>query len=178
MATTKAKKEEVVKELGAKLAKQKALVFADFKGLKVKDLSNLKKKLKSVVSEFKVAKKTLMAVAFEDQKINVDPKNMAGEIALILGYNDEVAPAKTVYEFSKTNEHIKIIGGYLNGQSLSMEEVVLLAKLPSKEQLLANLVGSLSQPMRGFAQVLNGNLRGLVIALSEIQKSKNLICNL
>lgn len=172
MATTKAKKQEVVKELGAKLAKHKALVFADFTGLKVKDLSNLKKKLKSVVSEFKVAKKTLMAVAFEDQKINVDPKKMVGEIALILGYNDEVAPAKTVYEFSKTNEHIKIIGGYLQGQSLSADQVVALAKLPTKDQLLANMVGSLSAPMRGLATVLNGNLRGLVIALSEIQKSK------
>jgi large subunit ribosomal protein L10 len=124
------------------------------------------------VAEFKVAKKTLLAVAFKEQKIDIDPKAMTGEVGLILGYKDEVAPAKAVYEFSKTNEHIKIIGGYLNGQSLSIEEVVSLAKLPTKEQLLANLVGSLSQPMRGFAQVLNGNLRGLVIALSEIQKSK------
>jgi len=172
MAITKQKKEEIVRDLSDKLAKQKAIVFADFTGLKVKDLSQLKKKLKLNMAEFKVAKKTLMGVAFREQKIDVDTEGLAGELALVLGYQDEVAPAKVVYEFAKTNEHIKIIGGYLNGMALSVAEVVALAKLPSREQLLANLVGSLSQPVRGLAQVLNGNLRGLVLALSEIQKSK------
>jgi len=172
MAITKAKKQEVVKEISDKLAKQKAIVFADFTGLKVKDLSNLKKNLKLSVSEFKVAKKTLMAVAFKDQKIDIDPELMPGQVALVFGYKDEVAPARAVYEFSKTNEHVKIIGGYLQGQALSVEQVVALAKLPTREQLLANMVGSMASPIRGFAQVLNGNLRGLVMALSEIQKSK------
>jgi large subunit ribosomal protein L10 len=170
MAITKAKKQEVVKEISDKLTRQKSMVFADFTGLKVKDLSNLKKSLKLSVSEFKVAKKTLMAVAFNDQKIDIDPELMPGQVALVFGYEDEVAPARVVYEFSRTNEHLKIIGGYLQGQALSVDQVVSLAKLPTREQLLGNLVGCLSSPMRGFAQVLNGNLRGLVMALSEISR--------
>lgn len=172
MAITKAKKQEIVKELSDKLARQKALVFADFTGIKVKDLSDLKKKLKLGAAEFKVAKKTLMTVAFKDQKINIDPEQMSGEVGLVLGYGDEVVPARVVWEFSKTNNNIKIIGGYLQGSPLSVQEVTALAKLPSREQLLANIVGNLASPMRGLAAVLNGNLRGLVLALSEIQKSK------
>ena len=170
MAISKVKKQEIVKELIDKLDKQKSLVFADFSGLKVKDLSKLKKKLKLDDAEFKVAKKTLMDIAFKDKKISIDVKQFHGEVALVLGYRDEISPAKIVYEFSKTNDHLKILAGYLQEQLLSAAQVVSLAQLPSKEQLLANLVGSLLSPMRSFAAVLQGNLRGLVCALSEISR--------
>jgi large subunit ribosomal protein L10 len=170
MAVTKAKKQEIVKQLGDKLARQKAVVFADFTGLKVKDLSDLKAKLRQSDSEFKVAKKTLMKVAFKEKGINIDPKSLAGEIALVMGYSDEVAPAKTVYEFSKTNQNIKILGGLLEKNVLTLEQVLNLAKLPSKQELYAKLVGTISAPSRNFVGVLQGNIRGLVSVLSQIKK--------
>jgi len=170
MAVTKAKKQEIVKQLGDKLARQKAIVFADFTGLKVKALSDLKAKLRLNDSEFKVAKKTLMKVAFKEKGINIDPKSLTGEIALVMGYSDEVAPAKTIYEFSKTNQNIKILGGLLEKNVLTLEQVLNLAKLPSKQELYAKLVGTISAPSRNFVGVLQGNIRGLASVLSQIKK--------
>jgi large subunit ribosomal protein L10 len=146
------------------------VVFADFTGLKVKDLGTLKTSLRKQNAEFKVAKKTLMKVAFKEKGIDTDPKTLAGEIALVMGYGDEVAPAKLVYEFSKTNQNIKILGGLLENKMLSIEQVMSLAKLPSKLELYAKLVGTLSSPTRNFVGVLQGNLRGLVTVLSKIKK--------
>ncbi len=170
MAISREKKEAIVKDLGTKLAKQKSIVFADFSGLKVKDLGELKAKLRSGNAEFKVAKKTLMKVAFKEKGIDIDPKNLAGEVALVMGYGDEVAPAKMVYEFSKTNENVKIIGGLLENNVLTVAQVTSLAKLPSKQELLAKMVGSISAPTRNFVGVLQGNIRGLVQVLSQIKK--------
>lgn len=171
MAITKEKKQAITKELADKLAKQKSLIFADFSGLKVKDLSELKKKLKAAGAEFKVAKKTLIDLAFKNSKIDIGAKNLAGQIALIFGYTDEVAPAKIIYEFGKTNEHIKILGGYLR-QPLTIAQVESLAQMPSREQLISNFISVLSSPIRGLAAVLRGNIYGLVYTLNQIQKSK------
>jgi large subunit ribosomal protein L10 len=169
MPITRAKKEEIVKELSEKLGRQKSIVFADFTGLKVKDLAVLKAKLRAQNAEFKVAKKTLMNVAFREKGIEADPKSLAGEIAIVMGYGDEVAPAKMVYEFSKTNQNIKILGGLLENKIIALEQVLQLAKLPSKQELLGKLVGTLSAPSRNFVGVLQGNIRGLVTVLSKIK---------
>ncbi|MCU0653709.1 MAG: 50S ribosomal protein L10 [Candidatus Pacebacteria bacterium] len=170
MAITRKRKEEIVKELGVKLSKQKSIVFADFTGLRVKDMADLKSKLRAGNAEMKVAKKTLMKVAFKEKGINVDPKALAGEVALVMGYGDEVAPAKLVWEFSKTNDKIKILGGLLENNVLAAEQVLSLAKLPSKKELHAMLVGTISAPSRNFVGVLQGNIRGLVTVLSKIKQ--------
>ncbi len=170
MAVSRAKKEEVVKELSTKLAKQKSIVFVDFIGLKVKDLGDLKAKLRQSDAEFKVAKKTLMRVAFKERGIDIDSKTLVGEVALVMGYGDETAPAKMVYEFSKTNQNVKILGGMLENNALTIAQVANLAQLPSKQELYAKLVGTISAPSRNFVGVLQGNIRGLIQVLSQIKK--------
>lgn len=155
-----------------KLDRQKAAVFADFSGLKVKDLTDLKNKLRQKGAEFKVAKKTLMNLALKEKGIDADAKVMAGEIAMVMGYDDEVSAAKEVHQFSKTNQNLKILGGLLENKLIDAPQVMALALLPSKLELLAQLTGSLSAPSRNFVGVLQGNLRGLIQALSQIQKSK------
>jgi len=172
MPITKQKKKEIVKDLADKLEKQKAIVFADFAGLKVKDIGDLKVKLRAGGAEFKVAKKTLMKVAFAQRGLELDPKPLEGQIAMAIGYQDEVAPAKVLREFSKTNQNLKILGGLLENKLIDAAQVLSLALLPSKLELLAQLTGSLSAPSRNFVGVLQGNLRGLVQVLSQIQKSK------
>jgi large subunit ribosomal protein L10 len=169
MPISKAKKKEIVKALGEKIAKQKAMVFVDFTGLKVKDLSVLKNTLRASRAEFKVAKKTLLSLAFKEGKIPAEPKEMAGEIALVLGYDDQAAPAKIVYEFSKLNKNIKILGGYLENKMIGASDVLALALLPSRDQLLAKLVGSLSAPARNLAIVMQANLKNLVYVLSKVR---------
>jgi len=172
MPITKQKKQEIIKELADKLDRQKAAVFADFSGLKVKDLTDLKNKLRQKGAEFKVAKKTLMNLALKQKGIDADTKAMAGEIAMAMGYDDEVSAAKELQEFSKTNPNLKILGGLLENKLIDAAQVLSLAQLPSKLELLAQLTGSLAAPSRNFVGVLQGNLRGLVQALSQIQKSK------
>jgi large subunit ribosomal protein L10 len=172
MPITKQKKREIIKELADKLDRQKSAVFADFSGLKVKDLTDLKNKLRQKGAEFKVAKKTLMNLALKQKGIDADTKTMAGEIAVAMGYDDEVSAAKELYQFSKTNQNIKILGGLLENKLIDAAQVLSLAQLPSKLELLARLTGSLAAPSRNFAGVLQGNLRGLVQVLSQIQKSK------
>lgn len=167
MPATKEKKNEIIKELNEKIGKQKAIIFADFAGLKVKDLAVLRNKLAQVGSEFKVAKKTLMKIVFNDKKIPIDIKTLSGEVALVMGYSDEISPAKILYEFSGENANIKILGGYLENKLLGVDQVIALAKLPTRQQLLGNIVQRISSPLQNFLSVLQANLRNLVIVLAK-----------
>jgi large subunit ribosomal protein L10 len=172
MAITKAKKEEILTELKDKLSRQKSIVLVGITGLKVKDLSALRKQLRASGSELKVVKKTLAEKALKDQKIDFDKKTFKTEVGFVFGFEDEILPAKTVYKFSKTNENLKILGGFLEGLYKDGKEVVVLAQLPGKQELLAKMVGSLSSPISGFVNVLQGNIKGLVLALNAISKNK------
>jgi len=168
---TRKQKEDLVGELKDKLVKTKAAVFADYTGLSVAKMTELRRKLRAAGgAELKVAKKTLIDLALKQAGLKgVDSKEMAGQIALIMGYGDEVAPAKTVYTFGKTDEHLKIIGGILGTSYITSEAVIGLAKLPSKQELLAKAVGSIAAPLSGLLNVLQGNIRGLVQILSQIK---------
>lgn len=172
MALTKAQKEKVINDLKEKIERQKAIVFTVITGLKVKDLANLRKDMKKKDCELKVAKKTLISSAFKQNKIEVDAKKLEGEIALGFGYKDEVLPFKTLYEFSKGNENLKILGGLIGNELLGKEKAIELGQLPTKEELLSRLVGSVSAPISGLVNVLQGNIKGLVCALSAISKIK------
>jgi large subunit ribosomal protein L10 len=169
MPLNKDQKTKALDALKDKIKKQKAIFFVDFAGFKVKDMSNLRKKIRGVEGEFKAAKKTLMNLAFKDAKIEVDAKKLQGEIALVLGYKDEVSPAKLIWETAKGNQNLKILGGFMNNKLMTKEEVEVLAQLPSRDELLAKLVGSIASPMSGFLTVLQGNIKGLVRVLSQIK---------
>ena len=121
-----------------------------------------------------VAKKTLMNLAFAEAKIeNLSIKDFEGRVAVVFGYEDEVAPAKIVGEFKKTHkDNIDFLGGILENKYLNKEEVSALSKLPSKQELYAKIVGSLNAPVSGFVNVLAGNLRGLVTVLKAIEEKK------
>ena len=170
MPLTKTQKQKILEELKEKIARQKAMIFVDFTGLKVKDLSNLRKKIKMVGDEIKVAKKTLLELALKSAKLETEIKKIPGEIAVVFGYKDEVSPAKTVYQFSKENQNLKILGGFLENKFREAQDFVTLAQLPTREELLAKLVGSISAPVSNFVSVLQANIKGLIYALSAIKK--------
>lgn len=169
---TKEQKQNIVKDIEKKLEKQKSIVFMDFAGVKVQELAQLREKLKEEGGEMKVAKKSLMGKALKNKNIEIDPKKLEGEVAMVLGYEDEVAPSKLVYQFSKENQKAKILGGFLENKFYEMADIIRLAELPGKEQLLAMLVGTLSSPASGLVSVLSGNARKLVFALSRIKEKK------
>jgi large subunit ribosomal protein L10 len=170
---TKNQKIELVKELTEKIKAAKSTVFVDFKGLKVKDTTELKKSLREAGVEYIVARKTLFDIALKNAGIEgVSIKTMEGQVALSFSNNDEVAGAKIIDTFAKTNENVKLLGGVLGTQVMSAAEVKALAKIPSKEQLLGQLVGTLNAPISGFVNVLAGNLRGLVQVLNAVKEQK------
>ncbi len=165
---TKAQKNEIIEKLGEELEKQKSIVFIDFQGLKVKDLLSFRKQLKKVGAILRVAKKTLLQKALNAKNINVDLKKLSGEIAAVFVIDDLVSAAKAVFQFSKTSEHVKVLGGYGDNQMYAPEILKEIASLPSREQLLGRLLGSIASPLSGFMNVLQGNTKGLVVALNAI----------
>jgi len=172
MAKTKEQKQDTLTQLSENIEKQNAVVFVDYKGLKVGQLSELRKQLKAVGSRMIVAKKTLLSKVFKEKGIEADFKNMDGQIAAIFAFEDPVVPMKTTYTFAKSNEDLKILGGYFEDSMQDTESIVAIASLPSREELLAKLVGTLAAPMSGFATVLQGNIKGLVVALNAIRDKK------
>lgn len=172
MAQTKVQKEVIVKDLVEKLKSSKAVVFSDYKGLNVKDMTTLRRDLRVEGVDLKVLKKTLMQIALKDAGIEMDVKKLEGQIAIAVSSRDEVAAAKIIAKLAKVNENLKIAGGILGTKELSAEEVNALAKLPSKEELLAKLVGTLNAPVSGFVNVLAGNMRGLVTVLKAVADKK------
>lgn len=169
MPLTKNQKTKVLEELKDKIVKQKAVVFADFTGIKAKDITDLRKQLRSEGAELKVAKKTLAKIAFAEQGIEVNTKQLQGEVAVIFGYADEILPAKSANKFASKEPNFKILGGLLDNKYREAADIIALAKLPSRQELLANMVGSIAAPMSGFMSVLQGNTRGLVRVLSQIK---------
>lgn len=169
---TKQQKEIIVKQLAEKLKNSKAVVFSDYKGLNVKDMTVLRKDLKAEGVDLQVLKKTLINIALKDAGIEMDAKKLEGQVAIAVSSKDEVAAAKIIAKLAKVNENLKIVGGILGTKELSASEVNALAKLPSKEELLSKLVGTLNAPVSGFVNALAGNIRGLATVLQAIADKK------
>ncbi len=147
------------------------MVFVDFAGLKVKDLLTLRKELKKANAKLQVAKKTLLQKAFTEKIIAVDLKKLSGEVAAIFAYDDPIPAAKIAYQFAKTNEHLKVLAGYIDSQMYEAAVLKEIASLPSKEQLLGRLVGSIASPISRFMNVLQGNTKGLLRVLAQAKTS-------
>jgi large subunit ribosomal protein L10 len=170
MAITKEKKKKILEQLKEKIEKQKIMIFVDFTGLKNKDFFALRKKLRELGNDMKVAKKTLINLALKEKDLNVvDVRKMLGEVAVIFGMKDEITGAKIVYEFSRENKNLKILGGILEKNFIGPEKIEELAKLPTKEELLAKLVSDISAPISNFVYVLKSIPQSLVFVLSQIQ---------
>lgn len=179
MAKTKLQKKQIIEDLKQNLKNQKAVVFVDFQGLNAKTLSELRNKLKESDCLLKVVKKTLLGLAFESLRIfsskekvslKEEVKNMEGELALVFGFKDEIMPAKIIYQFSKENENLKILGGLVKNEEyklLTVQEIIDLALLPSREEVFARLIGTLNAPITNFVGALKGNLRNFIFILSE-----------
>ncbi|MFA5188084.1 MAG: 50S ribosomal protein L10 [Patescibacteria group bacterium] len=173
MPKTKDQKKKIIENLTDKFKSFKSLVFTDYKGLTVKEASDLKRLCKKEGIEYLVAKKTLITKALEKAGLtDMNVKNLQGNIALVIGFEDEIAPAKITANFAKTHEALKMLGGIMESKFIDLAQVVALSKIPSKAELLAKLVGSINAPVSGFVNVLAGNLRGLVQVLNSIKEQK------
>ena len=169
---SKDQKKQLAKDFIQNLIESKATVVVDYKGMTVNEMGELRNALREESIKMKVLKKSVAQVAFDDQKIELDARNMEGQLAFVYGGEDEVSAAKIISKLGKDNENLKMLGGVLEGKAMDQAEMTALSKLPSKDELLAKVVGSLKAPISGFVNVLSGNLRGLVGVLSAIKDTK------
>jgi len=173
MALTKDEKKKAIKSLEEKIEKQKSIVFIDFSKVNSKDIFAFRKKLKDAGCDLKVSKKTLLGIAFGKKNAELweeAKKNIPGQLAVVFGMEDEVAPAKVSFQFTKQSENVKVLGGVFEKKFANREMIFALSTIPSRDELLAKLVGSLAAPISGFENVLQGNIKGLLYALSAIKK--------
>lgn len=171
MAKTRQQKEETVKQIQEKLGKAKSVIFADYKGLTTKQLSDLRDKLREQNAEFTITKNTLLKLAMPTT-YPLPPTAYQNPTATLFAYDDEISPIKILVKALKDAALGEIKMGFLGAESLDETKIQYLASLPSKDQLKGQTVGILVAPLQGMVSVLQGNLRNLVYALSEIQKMK------
>jgi large subunit ribosomal protein L10 len=158
---TKAQKKESIDNLEAMLPDSKITIFTTFAragepGLSVAQLQQLKRALRQSDGEYVVAKKTLVEKALQDLKYDgVDIFGMDGSMGLVLAHGDAFAVAKQLYTFAKANPALKLFVAWMDGHSLSHEELIDMATLPSRDELLARLLGMMKYPLSSLAIVLN-----------------------
>lgn len=165
-------KEQVVAELAEKLASAKATFLADYRGLNVEQLNKLRSELRGAGVEYRVVKNTLLRLAAQGTGAAALDPFLEGPTAIAIAGQDPVAPAKILSDFAKANAKFELKGGALEGKALSVEDVKALAELPSREQLLAMMLGSLNAPASNFVGVLAAIPRSLVQVLAAIQDQK------
>lgn len=171
MPKTKEQKEQLLAGLNDKLQSAKSAVLVDYKGLKVNETEELRQILREKQIEFNVVKNTLVKIALKKQGIEFDASIFDKPVAIAFTLTDEVAPAKEINLFAKKHEALEILAGILEHKMIDASAVRQLASLPSREELLAKMVGSIASPLSGMVNVLAGNIRGLVNVINAY-KSK------
>jgi large subunit ribosomal protein L10 len=172
MPKTRQEKEEIVAELSDKLARMKSAVFTSVSGYTMDDANELRQKGREQGVELLIAKKTLLVRALEKSGFNVGKDALEGSILTTIGFDDEVAAAKLMAEYAKDRDGITLAGGILEGNFVGEDAVMQLSTLPSRDELLAKLVGSINAPVSGFVNALAGNLRNIVYVLNAVKESK------
>lgn len=147
-------KKEAVAEIGAQVAKAQAIVLAENRGLPVGDMTALRKKAREAGVYFRVLKNTLARRAVADTPFNALAEKMVGPLAYGISA-DPVAAAKVLHEFAKGNEKFVITAGSMPNSMMTPQQVAALASMPSREELLAKLVGTMQAPVTKFVQTLN-----------------------
>lgn len=176
MAITREAKEQAVQQLTNDLGRIKLAVMTDYRGLTVAEVEELRANLRSEGISYKVTKNTLLKLAVKNnpELKGVDLSAFTGPMALALGFDDEVAPARVIFQYAKSHDALDIVGGITGeGKLLTGAEVKALATLPSREQLLAQVVGTIAAPLSGFVGVMAGNVRSIVNVLNAIKEAQD-----
>lgn len=172
MPKSKSQKDATVAELSASLAESKGVVFVNPGNINVADVTMMRQKCQKEGVRYFVAKKTLLTIALREAGIEFNAKTQLEGTVGIAFSQDEIAPAKTLAEFGKGREGFALLGGILEKSFIDKKGVTALAKLPSKQEMLGMLVGTIQAPVSSFVRVLNGNVSGFVRVLGAISAQK------
>lgn len=161
---------DTVDSIKTKLAKAKAMIVADYRGLTHKQAEDFHKALKKVGGEFLVAKNSLLRIASEDTEFKLQKTDLVGPSGALLSYEDEITPLKELSKLVKTLNLPVVKFGFIGGNRYDANEIDKIAKLPAKSVLQGQLVSQLNSPLYGLAYSLNYNLQKLVYTLGQIKK--------
>jgi large subunit ribosomal protein L10 len=164
-------KRQIVAEIKTKLENSSAAVLTDYRGLNVAQVTELRKRMREAGVEYKVLKNTMIRFAAHELGLEGLDPYLEGPTAVAFSA-DPVAPAKIIYDFAKANKALEVKVGVLEGKVIEAAQVKALADLPSREELLAKVVGGMQAPLYGMVSVLSGTLRSFVYALEAVRKQK------
>ena len=173
MAITKDKKQTLVADLTELLSSAKTTVYARYQGLSVAELQDLRKAAREAGVKIKVVKNRLVRVAMGEIAVykDTDTTGLTGQLLYAVSDSDEVAPAKVLAEFAKTHPALELVGAFSDaGANLSTAEVTALAALPTKNELIAQVVAQLLSPVTDSVSALSGGLSGIVSGLEAHAK--------
>lgn len=156
-----AQKQSDIAELKEKFEKSKLVILTDYRGINVEDITKIRADLRKANCEYKVAKNTTLKFAAKEANLEGITDLLEGPTAITFSYEDYVEPAKVLYNYAKDSEFYKIKGGVMDGKVISVDEVLKLAKLPSREMLLTQL-----------ATVLLANIRNVAVVLDQVREQK------
>ena len=154
-------KEEAVNSLAAELKDASLVLLVDYRGITVEDATKLRKEVREANAEYKVIKNNIIKRALNENGENGLDSLLEGPTALITSKEDYLAPTKAIYNFAKNNDFYKIKGGIIEGKVMTADEIITIAKLPSRQELLAKLAGALL-----------GNITKLAVALDQVRSQK------
>lgn len=166
-------KKALVSDLAEKLKNSCAGVFVNYKGINVADDTKLRKELREAGIEYAVIKNTMLLRASEQAGLDGLDSILKGTTAVAISKDDYASAARILSDFSKDNKSFKAKAGFIDGRVISQAEVDELAKLPNKEVLIAQVLGTMNAPIAGLATVLNGTIRSLAIVLSAIAEKQS-----
>jgi len=169
MIKTKQQKQEFVRSFEKEITSAKNFCFAGYQGLTVKELEDLRKKVRATDAEFRVIKNRLVSRVLKNLKIDNFDQHLKGATAIVLEKGDAVKTIKTLSTFSKNNNKLKIKAGYFDNKFLSASDVARIAALPSKEALVAQVVFGMSTPIIRLMHCLTAPMRNLAGALKKAE---------
>ncbi len=166
-------KDLIIGQLVKELEKKSTFFVTEYSTVSAMGLDRLRSKLRTANTRYFVIKKSLGKKALEKANIAGISESLSGSCAIAFASGDPVQPSKILVEFIKENEAFKIKSAYLNGRLVTVDQVKQLASLPSKEVLVARVVGGIQAPISRFVNVLSGSLRKVVTAIDAIAKKKS-----
>ncbi|MBI4845730.1 MAG: 50S ribosomal protein L10 [Candidatus Omnitrophica bacterium] len=165
-------KNYMVKQINQHLKDASGLIVANFENLKAVEINALRRKLEKNSSRLFLTKNTLLRRVFSEFKCEEISKYLQGKSGVAICRKDPVSVAKTLFDFSKEHETFKVRGGVVDGEFINESKTKELSELPSKDILRATVLMRMKSPISGLVNVLNGSIRGLVVALNQINKQK------
>jgi len=169
----KEKKEQIVTALNEDFHKAKALIFTDYRGLTVAELSEFRSLLREADIKYRVVKNTLATIASQGTSVSTAKDSFKGPVGIVISFDDPVMTAKRVLEYSKRNEKLKVNSGIIEGRFCLQDDIKAVAELPSRKILLSVFAGSLQASIGKCAAVFSATINSFINAMEALKNKRS-----